>query len=161
MDESDQLQLRRLTSALLDNVLEPDSRESLVSLLKSSPQARRVYLHILLAESAMQWETASANESTRAQPVSTPIESKIVPWYRTAYTNPLQVARNWVAGAIAATLAFAFWFTSSPNRASSDAPEIPVAQDLQPIKTETQNVEGHTVASMYFRFDPSNEGPEG
>ncbi len=109
----------------------------------------------------MQWETASANESTRAQPVSTPIESKIVPWYRTVYTNPLQVARNWVAGAIAATLAFAFWVTSSPNRASSDAPEIPVAQDLQPIKTETQNVEGHIVASMYFRFDPSNEGPEG
>ena len=161
MDESDQLQLRRLTSALLDNVLEPDSRESLVSLLKSSPQARRVYLHNLLAESVMQWETASANESTRAQPVSTPIESKILPWYRTVYTNPLQVARNWVAGAIAATLAFAFWVTSSPNRASSDVPEIPLAQDLQPIKTETQNLEGHTVASMYFRFDPSNEGPEG
>ena len=161
MDESDQLQLRRLTSALLDNVLEPDSRESLVSLLKNSPQARRVYLHILLAESAMQWETASANESTRTQPVSTPIESKIVPWYRTAYTNPLQVARNWVAGAIAATLAFAFWVTSPANRASSDAPEIPIAQDLQPIKTETQNMEGHTVASMYFRFDPISEGPEG
>ena len=161
MDESDQLQLRRLTSALLDNVLEPDSRESLVSLLKSSPQARRVYLHNLLAESVMQWETASANESTRAQPVSTPIESTILPWYRTVYTNPLQVARNWVAGAIAATLAFAFWVTSSPNRASSDVPEIPLAQDLQPIKTETQNVEGHTVASMYFRFDPSKEGPEG
>ena len=161
MDKSDQQQLRRLTSALLDNVLEPDSRESLVSLLKNSPQARRVYLHNLLAESALQWETASAKDSTRAQTVSTPLESKIIPWYRTVYTNPLQVARNWVAGAIAAALAFAFWVTSSPNRASSDAPETPVVQDLQPIKTETQNVEGHTVASMYFRFDPSSETPEG
>lgn len=161
VEQSNQRQLRRLTSALLDNVLEPEDRDRLVSLLKGSQPARRVYLQNLAIESALQWEAASAEEATAAQTVHSPAEEKIVPWHRTVSENPFLTARNWLAGAAAAVLAFGLWVTGSLNRAPETSPEPSVAQDLQPINTEIQEVEGHTVASIYFRFDNEKDAPEG
>ena len=163
MEQSEHLQLRRLTSALLDDVLVPEDRDRLVLLLKEYKQARRVYLRNLAMESALQWDAAPAREAIVAKQLETySSKEKIVPWNSAVINSPWKVARNWLVGTVAAALAVGLWVTSSWNRSPAEKPPVPtVAQDLKPMKTETQEIGGQTVASVYFQFNAEEDAPEG
>ena len=156
--------LRRLTSALLDGDLSEDGHLHLSTLLKGSKQARRFYLRNLNMESALNWEAYSPKGvvTPRQSAGSKPNEeinvrvNNVVP-----FANPWMVARNWLVGTVAASLALGLWL-STAWRKSVDARKASatVTQNLQPLKTETLERDGKTTAYFYFQLN-EEDSPEG
>jgi hypothetical protein len=164
VNKSKYLKLRRLMSRLLDGELNLDEREQFIQFLKENKQGRQFYLQNLAMESVLQWEAVSDGETAAIPHVQTsnPQEETIIPWNRVVLNRPLQIARNWLAGAAAAALAFGLWTTTSRNHSPREKPQdTTIARDMHPLKTETTEMDGQTVASIYFRFSSEEDTPEG
>ena len=151
-------------SSLLDGELSPDERKQFIHLLKENKHGRQFYLQNLTMESVLQWEAVSNGETAAIPHVKTsiPQEDSIIPWPRAVLDSPLLMARNWLAGAAAAALAFGLWATTSRNHSSREKPQdTTIARDIHPLKTETTEMDGQTVASIYFQFSSEEDRPEG
>ena len=151
-------------SVMFDGELNPDEREQLIQLLKENKHGRQFYLQNLAMESVLQWEAVSNRETATITHVkaSIPQEDTIIPWNRAVFDSPLLIARNWLAGAAAAALAFGLWVTTSWNHSSQEKPQdTTIARDMHPLKTETTEMDGQTVASIYFQFSSEEDRPEG
>jgi hypothetical protein len=164
VNKTEYLKLRRLMSSLLDRELNPDEREQFIQLLKGNKHGRQFYLQNLAMESVLQWEAVSNGETAAIPHIKTsiPQEDAIISWNRAVLDSPLLIARNWLAGAAAAALAFGLWVTTSWNHSSREKPQdTTITRDIHPLKTETTEMDGQTVASIYFRFSSKEDRPEG
>ncbi|MBT5691673.1 MAG: hypothetical protein HOI65_11235 [Opitutae bacterium] len=164
MNKSEYIKLRRLMSSLLDGELNPNERAQFIQLLKENKQGRQFYLQNQAMESILQWESVTNAETASISYVNTPTtqEAPIIPWPRVLIDRPLLIARNWLAGAAAAAIAVGLWVTTSRTHSTQEKPlDTNIALDIHPLKTETTEMDGQTVASIYFQFSSEENRPEG
>ncbi len=144
-------------SALLDGDISNEDHDHLCSLLKGSKQARQFYLRNLTMESALNWEAYSAKGTAGTlQSAEPPHRDEI----NVPFVNPWMVARNWLAGTVAASLALGLWLATAWKKGVETPKHPAVAQNLQPIKTETLEKDGNAIAYVYFQLN-EKDAPEG
>ena len=144
-------------SALLDDNLSQEDHHHLVALLKGSKQARQFYLRNLTMESALNWEAYSPKSTVKTLQIA---ESSHSDEINVPFVNPWMVARNWLAGTVAASLALGLWLSTAWKKGVETPKHPAVAQNLQPMKTETLEKDGHATAYVYFQLN-EEDAPEG
>ena len=151
-------------SALLDGDLSYEDHVHLASLLRDSKQARQFYLRNLTMESALNWEayspiridvTPQAADSVPNEEINGSL-NRVVP-----FANPWMVARNWLVGTVAASLALGLWLSTAWKKGVETPKPASVAQNLQPLKAETLEKDGQTTAYVYFQLNEEEDAPEG
>ena len=149
MTPTDSESLRRLISDLLDGSIRPDQHQELSDWLKADQSARKIYLQAKTMETHLYWQ-----HGVTVQPTEVPKRDNVIqgPWANT---------RKLLAGAAAAAVAAVAWIgTTNSNKPVEPQPATTIADDLQPLHTETIEENGRVTAHVYFSLNDQEQFPE-
>ncbi len=141
--------LCRLISDMLDGSITPDQSKELANLLKTDKSARKVYLQAVTMETQLYWQHGATSQS-----IEMPQRQNVVqgPWGNT---------KKLLAGAAAAAVAAGAWISATDTKkAIEPQPSNTIAEDLQPLRTETIEKDGQVTAHVYFSLNDQSEFPE-
>ena len=141
--------LRRLISTLLDGSITPSEQKDLADMLKADKSARKVYLQATAMETQLYWQHGAST-----QPIEMPQRQNVIqgPWANT---------KKILAGTAAAAVAAVAWINTSTDKKDLE-PQQPttIADDLQPLRTETIEKDGQVTAHVYFSLNDQDEFPD-
>jgi hypothetical protein len=145
--ESDKL--CRLISDLLDGSITPEHHKELADLLKTDKSARKVYLQAATMETQLYWQHGATSQT-----IEMPLRQNVV-------QGPWGNAKKFLAGAAAAAVAAGAWVaTINPKKEFEPQQSNTIAEDLQPLRTETIEKDGQVTAHVYFSLNDQIEFPE-
>ena len=141
--------LCRLISSMLDGSITPAEHEELANLLKSDKLARKVYLQAVTMETQLYWQ-----HGADSQTIEMPLRQNVV-------QGPWGNAKKFLAGAAAAAVAAGAWVATNQSKKDLESQQSnTIAEDLQPLRTETIEKNGQVTAHVYFSLNDQNEFPE-